>query len=212
MTSTVLHVHTYAPERRKICAAASSLRDGAVVLYPTDTGFALGCQLGNRAAIQRIRSLRRLPMEKNLTFLCGSLTKVAEFAVVGNRAYRTIKSLIPGPYTFILPASRMVPRFAQNPKRKTAGIRVPDNGLCQMLLEELGEPLLSISARPAEEDSLSHEQLVDSYLHRVDLILRMDEYDFVGQSTIIDMTTERFTVLREGAGMDRLLESSRDVA
>lgn len=138
MASEILTIHSKTPEIRKIKMVADTLRNGGVILYPTDTGFTLGCELANKSAIAKLRAIRKLPMSKSLTFLCDSLSNIAEFAKVSNKAYKTIKSLIPGPYTFVLPASKNVPKFAQNPKRKTAGIRVPQNDLSQLLLMNLG--------------------------------------------------------------------------
>jgi tRNA threonylcarbamoyl adenosine modification protein (Sua5/YciO/YrdC/YwlC family) len=192
---------------RKIAKVVDALRDGAVVLYPTDTGFSLGCELSNKDAITRIRRIRQISLNKSLTFLCRSLSNLAEFAKVSNHAYKTIRGLIPGPYTFILPASREVPKFAQNPKRKTAGIRVPDNVLAQLLLKELDQPMISITAKRGDEPYIDDpEELVDAFLPLVDVAVSSDTYYFKGESTIIDMTEDVFTIRREGAGMHKVLE------
>ncbi|MFH1051214.1 MAG: L-threonylcarbamoyladenylate synthase [bacterium] len=207
MATQILTIHSETPEIRKIKMVADSLKDGSVILYPTDTGFSLGCELSNKTAISRLRAIRRLPDNKSLTFLCDSLSNIAEFAKVSNKAYKTIKGLIPGPYTFILPASKQVPKFAQNPKRKTSGIRVPDNALSQLLLKYVGQPIISISARMEDEDYI-HDQneLVDFFGPKVDYAVRLDKYNFVGESTVIDMTTDEFTIKRHGAGIGKVLE------
>ncbi len=194
-------IHPVTPEAHKIAQVVQSLRNGGVLLYPTDTGFALGCDLSNKEAIQRVRSLRNLPDGKPLTFLCESLTNIAEFAKVSNAAYKVIKRLIPGPYTFILPASRSVPKYAQDPKRKTTGIRVPSSPLCSALLRELGNPVISISAK-AEDGSTDVEDIIRSLGRRVDVVIALPEYSFAGESTVIDMTTDDFAVVREGAGLN----------
>jgi len=207
MATEILTIHSKTPELRKIRLVADALKEGAVILYPTDTGFTLGCQLSNKAAISKLRSIRKLHPSKALTFLCDSLSNISHFAKVSNLAYKTIKALIPGPYTFILPASKLVPKLAQNPKRKTSGIRVPDHDLSQLLLKYLGEPIISISARVDNEGIIEdYEDLVKYFAPKVDLAVRSDEYYFVGESTVIDMTTDNFEIVRFGAGLSKVLE------
>jgi tRNA threonylcarbamoyl adenosine modification protein (Sua5/YciO/YrdC/YwlC family) len=207
MASEILNLHPKNPELRKIDRVIEALHQGAVILYPTDTGFSLGCELSNKEAITRIRRIRNLPEDRLLTFLCGSLSNLSEFAKVSNIAYRTIKRLIPGPYTFILPASKNVPRFAQNPRRKTAGIRVPDNILSQLLLKKLGEPIIAITAKKSSVDVVpSPDEILDYFSPLVDIAVRSEIYSFAGESTIIDMTSDEFTVLRHGAGITKVLE------
>lgn len=206
MAAEMITIHWQTPETIKIEKAAKAIKNGAVVLYPTDTGFALGCQLSNKEAISRLRNIRGIKQDKSLTFLCDSVSNIAEFAKVSNTAYRTIKALIPGPYTFILPASREVPKFAQNPKRNTAGIRVPHSELTKSLIKEVGEPIISISARFEGDESetpFDVEAALDHYSKQVDLCIRFDKYDFLGESTVIDMTDENeFEIIREGAGLE----------
>lgn len=206
MSAQILNIHQQTPEINKIEKVVSALRDGAVILYPTDTQFTLGCALSNKEAISRLRSIRQLPDSQSLTFLCDSLSNVSEFAKVTDEAYKLIKRLVPGPYTFILPASKLVPRFAQNPKRSTAGIRVPDNNLAQALLKSHGFPIISISAKLPEKDIKSPDDIIDSFSKLVDIAVSSDNYNFVGESSIIDMTAGQFEILREGAGMNKLKE------
>lgn len=204
MNTLFLQMHPKNPEGNKISKVINALKEGGVVLYPTDTGYTLGCELSNKEAISKLRMIRRLPDQKSLTFLCDSLQNVAEFAKVSDNAYKTIKGLIPGPYTFILPASRLVPKFAQNPKRKTSGIRVPESILAQALLKELGTPIISISAKT--HDGIEFEdpdELFEYYNKKVDVAVRSDT-DFTGKSTVIDMTEDIFSIIREGAGMKRV--------
>ncbi|MBM2815335.1 MAG: threonylcarbamoyl-AMP synthase [Ignavibacteria bacterium] len=206
MGALVLSIHSETPELRKIAKVVEALNEGAVILYPTDTGFSLGCSLSNKEGIQRIQAIRNIPETHELTFLCESLSNISEFAKVSNAAYRTIKRLIPGPYTFILPASKLVPVFAQNPKKKTSGIRVPDNVLSQLLLIDLGAPMISISAKRDDEYFENYDELIKAYMHLVDVAVESDEYNFSGQSTIIDMTTDSFQIIREGASIDKALQ------
>lgn len=206
MIAENLMIHSVTPEMRKIEKVVSALKEGAVILYPTDTGFTLGCDLSNKNAIEKIRQIRNLDSSKSMTFLCDSLSNVSEFAKVSNIAYRTIKGLIPGPYTFILPASKLVPKYAQDPKKNTAGIRVPNNVLSQALLKELGNPLISISAKI--DESNEPDDIIDSYSKLVDIAVSSEIYSFVGESTIIDMTSDvdQFEIIREGAGMAKAKE------
>ncbi len=204
MAALIFDIHPETPQKFKITKVATDIRNGAVVLYPCDTGFALGCDISNRDAINRVRDIRRLPLSKPLTFLCDSLTNVSEFARVSNAAYKTIKSLIPGPYTFILPASKSTPRYAQNPKRKSAGIRVPDSRLTKALLGELNHPIISISAKLGDTEISDNDELVTALHPLVDVVITSQTYDFKGKSTVIDMTSDEFSIIREGAGMDKL--------
>ncbi|MGQ9818659.1 MAG: L-threonylcarbamoyladenylate synthase [Candidatus Kapaibacteriales bacterium] len=206
MPALVYNIHSKNPERRKLQKVCEALNEGAVLIYPADTGFSLGCGLANKDAIQKIRQIRNIPEDKALTFLCSSLSNISEFAKVSNLAYKTIKRLIPGPYTFILPASKEVPRFAQDPKRKTAGIRVPDHILSQTLLEELGVPIISISAKIDGFIYQHPEELLEKFLNLVDIAIKSDEYNFVGESTVIDMTTNEFKIIRKGAGFAKVQE------
>lgn len=206
MTTLFLQMHPQNPEGNKINKVIDALKNGGVILYPTDTGYTLGCELANKEAISKLRRIRRLPDNQSLTFLCDSLQNVAEFAKVSDEAYKTIKGLIPGPYTFILPASKLVPKFAQNPKRKTSGIRVPESIMAQALLKQLGAPIISISAKTHEGIEFEDpDELFEYYNKQVDVAVRSD-VDFTGKSTVLDMTEEEFTILREGAGMKKVKE------
>jgi tRNA threonylcarbamoyl adenosine modification protein (Sua5/YciO/YrdC/YwlC family) len=147
LSAEIFTLHTVNPEQRKINKIVDKLRNGAVMLYPTDTGFTLGCELGNKSAIEKLRQIRKISDKKSLTFLCHNLSNISEYAQVSNLTYRTIKKLIPGPFTFILPASKQVPKLAQNPMRKTAGIRVPNSVIAQSLLTAIENPIISISAK-----------------------------------------------------------------
>lgn len=204
MSAVIFNMHHETPENTKIKKVAKLIDDGAVILYPVDTGYALGCKLEHKEAISKLRRIRRLPDSQSLTFLCEDLSKISEFAKVTNYAYKTIKGLIPGPVTFILPASKLVPRFAQNPKRNTSGIRVPNNNLTDALLEELGKPIIAISAKIEGIDNPSPDEVIENYKNLVDVVVTSDVYEFTGESTIIDMTKDEFEIVREGAGLNEV--------
>lgn len=207
MAVEILTIHHETPELRKIAKVVEELKRGAVILYPTDTGFSLGCELANKEAISRLRLIKRLSEGKALTFMCDSLSNIADFGKVSNAAYKAIKRLIPGPYTFVLNASKLVPRFAQDPKRKTAGIRVPDDNLSRLLLKSVGSPIISISAKiDSDDDFYTPDEIVDKFAPMVDIAMVCDEYNFTGESTVIDMTSDEFKIIRQGAGYDELLK------
>ncbi|MGI6370217.1 MAG: threonylcarbamoyl-AMP synthase [Ignavibacteria bacterium] len=206
MSAEIFKLHKINPEIRKVKKIVEALKDGAVILYPTDTGFTLGCQLANKNAIEQLRRIRGITTKKALTFLCKDLSNISTFATVSNLAYKTIKSLIPGPYTFILPATKQVPKLAQHPTRKTAGIRVPDSVVVSTLLEIMEEPIISITAKlPSfEDDFLTPEETIDQFIKLVDIVVCMEEYNFLGESTVIDMITNDFTIMRKGAGYENV--------
>lgn len=210
MKTEYFEIHPVNPQVLKVSQIVERLRSGSVMLYPTDTGFTLGCQLGNKSSIEKLRQIRRISNKKSLTFLCNDISNIAEYALVSNLAYKTIKKLIPGPYTFILPATKEVPKLAQNPNRKTAGIRVPNNTIARSILEAMGSPLISISAKIETEDYdfeyLLPDAIIDIFDGKVDIIVSTEEYNFVGESTVIDMVTDDFQIIREGAGYKEVSE------
>ena len=157
MAKEILSIHSKTPELRKIRKVGEALLDGKVILFPIDTGFALACNMSNKEGVERIRRIRKIPQNKRMTFLGQSLSNISEFAKVSNKAYKSLKRLIPGPYTFILPATKQVPKYAVDSKRKTSGIRVPDNTLAQLLLKELNNPIITISAKLGEDFEYQNE-------------------------------------------------------
>lgn len=210
MKTEIYELHSNNPEVRKINIIVNKLRNGEIMLYPTDTGFTLGCQLGNKVAIERLRWIRKLSDKKSLTFLCNNLSNISEYAMVSNLAYKTIKRLIPGPYTFILPATKLLPRLAMHPTRKTAGIRVPDCNISQTIINAMEEPIISISAKidtDNEEDYLylEPEDIIEKFYNLVDIIVASDNYNFKGKSTVIDMVSDDFKIIREGANLDEVI-------
>jgi tRNA threonylcarbamoyl adenosine modification protein (Sua5/YciO/YrdC/YwlC family) len=212
MNAEVYKLHSGNPEIRKINTIVEKLCNGAVMLYPTDTGFTLGCQLGNKNAIEKLRRIRKLSDKKALTFLCNDLSNISEYAFVSNLAYKTIKRLIPGPYTFILPATKLTPKLCVHPMRKTAGIRVPACNISQALIKSINEPIISISAKIDTEDNddylyLQPDEVIDKFYKLVDVIVSADNYDFEGKSTVINMINDSFEVIREGANLEEVLNN-----
>lgn len=206
--ATVYQLHPTDPQAYQMTQICKALQAGAVILYPTDTVYAIGCDLNSKSAIERVRRLKQLSNDKPLTFLCPSLSNIATYAQVSDAAYRLIKHLIPGPYTFLLPATKLVPRLVMSPKRKTTGIRVPDHPISQALLNALGNPIISTSAPsllPADE-RFSAVELFDQLDKSVDLII--DDQSPVGYrvSTIIDLTTVPPMVVRKGLGWEAVAE------
>ncbi len=209
----IFTVHPDNPQNRRIEEIKSALSSGAVMLYPTDTVYAIGCDLNAKSAVERVRQIKQLANDKPLTFLCPSLSNVATYAFVSDTAYRIMKRLIPGPYTFLLPATKLVPRLAQNPKRKTTGIRVPNHTVCLALLTALGNPIISTSAHlpPDEVDdgiganpdsSLSQVELFDRLDNLVDVIVDTGEEPTYDVSTILDLTGDQPMITRRGLGWE----------
>ncbi len=203
-------VHPDNPQARTIDQIRDALLAGAVMLYPTDTVYAIGCDLNSKAALQRVRKLKQLSNDKPLTFLCSSLSNIAKYAYVQDPAYRIMRRLIPGPYTFILPATKLVPKLVQNPKRKTTGIRVPNHSICQAILSALETPIISTSAHLPEAGSseafqgLEQAELFDCLDKHVDLIVDNGQEPTALGSTILDLCSSEPTVIREGLGWDEV--------
>jgi len=194
-------IHPENPQPRFINQAVALIRSGGVVIYPTDSGYALGCLIGNKQALERICRIRKIDKEHNFTLLCRDLSELSLYAQVDNAAFRLIKSYTPGPYTFIFKATKEVPRRLMNEKKKTIGIRVPDNAIAHALLEALGEPLMSTTlilpgAGLAESDP---EQIRERLDKQVDLIID-GGYRGEEPTTVIDFSEDEPTVLRVGAG------------
>jgi tRNA threonylcarbamoyl adenosine modification protein (Sua5/YciO/YrdC/YwlC family) len=194
-------VHPENPQLRLIRQATKLLQDGGLIVYPTDSSYALGCHLGDRAAAERIERLRQTGRDHNFTLVCRDLSEIATYARVDNSTYRLLRSLTPGPYTFILPATREVPRRLQNPKRQTIGIRVPDHPVPAALLAELGEPLMSSTLlMPGDEVPLSDpDEIMQVLQGRIDLLIDSGHCG-VEPSTVVDLTGDTPVVVRRGKG------------
>ena len=208
--ATVYELHSQNPQPRSVREISDALQDGAIMLYPTDTVYAIGCDLNVKSAVQRVRFLKQLSNDKPLTFLCSSLSNISEYAWVTDQAYRIMKRLIPGPYTFLLPATKLVPRLVMAPKRKTTGIRVPDHPVCQALLQLLGNPIISTSAHLPDEEGeyptlgLEKAILFDTLDKLVDIIIDNGIEPGLEVSTILDFTKDEPTVVRQGLGWEEL--------
>jgi tRNA threonylcarbamoyl adenosine modification protein (Sua5/YciO/YrdC/YwlC family) len=209
--ATLYKVHPETPQAYKVATIRDALRQGAVILYPTDTVYAIGCDLNAKASIKRVRQLKQLANHKPLTFLCSSLSNIADYAQVSDQAYRIIKHLIPGPYTFLLPATKLVPRLVMSPKRRTTGIRVPDNAICMALLKALDNPIISTSALSiasqthngnGSNPNLSKAELFDSFNGLVDVIIDNGLEMGYQVSSILDMTGDFPVITRQGLGWE----------
>ena len=198
--SQFFYIHPDNPQTRLIHQAVEIIKKGGVIVYPTDSGYALCCAIGEKAAMDRIVAIRQLPENHNFTLVCHDLSEISLYAMVSNQSYRLIKNNTPNPYTFILPATKELPRRLMT-KRKTIGIRVPDNAIALALLEALGEPILSCSLMlPNTEVTESDPDEIRDYLEkRVELIIHGG---YLGQqpTTVVDLTDEPPVIIREGAG------------
>lgn len=198
-------IHPDTPQMRLIRRAVEILRQGGVIVYPTDSSYALACQIDSVKALERIRRIRQLPEKHNFTLVCRDLSQVSQFVRLGNEAHRLIKALTPGPYTFVLRATREVPRRLQHPSRKTIGIRLPDHPVAQALVAELQEPLFSTTLiLPGEEAALEDpEEIRERLGSQVDLIIDSGIVPFEPTS-IVDLTEELPQIVRLGRGREKL--------
>ena len=209
--SQFFQIHPNNPQVRLIRQAADIVRQGGVIAYPTDSAYALGCQLGNKAALERIRRLRQLDDKHNFTLVCRDLSELCVYAKVDNTTFRLLKAATPGPYTFILNATSEVPRLLLHPKRRTIGLRVPDHQITLDLLEALGEPLLSVTLiLPDDPLPLTDpEQIRDRLGKLVDLIIDGGACT-VEPTTVISLLDGEAELLREGRGDPEPFGLSRD--
>lgn len=194
-------IHAETPQARLVRQVADVIRKGGVVIYPADNSYALGCGVGEKAALDRIRQIRKLDDKHNFTLMCRDLSELGLYAKVGTSAFRLLKAHVPGPYTFILSATREVPRMLMHPKRRTIGLRVPANPIAQALLQELGEPMMSVSLiMPGETEPMSDPYEIRDLLEsQVDLIID-GGYGTYEASTVISLVDEQPEVIRFGSG------------
>lgn len=199
--SQFFQLHPETPQARLVKQAADIIRKGGVVVYPTDSAYALGCHLGDKAALERIRTIRRLDAGHNFTLMCRDLSELGSYAKVDNTDFRLLKSLIPGPYTFVLQATSEVPKRLMHPKRKSIGLRVPDNAVCLALLEELGEPLMSVSLiLPGDSEPMTDPyDIRDTLGKQVDLVID-GGYCGMEATSVLDLLDETPKILRRGLG------------
>src|SRR6476469_2773475 len=194
-------IHPATPQRRAIIQVADIVRAGGVIAYPTDSCYALGCQLGNRDGMARIRSIRGLDDRHHLTLVCQDFAQLGQFVFVPNPVFRAIKAATPGSYTFILPATKVAPRILQHPKKKTAGVRITGHVVAQALLAELGEPLVSSTlVLPGQDEPMTEGWQIDAQLgHAVDAVIDSGDCG-TEPTTVIDYSQDKPEILRRGAG------------
>ncbi|MBD1391315.1 threonylcarbamoyl-AMP synthase [Neiella sp. HB171785] len=199
--SQFFYVHPDNPQARLINQAAAIIRNGGVVIYPTDSGYAIGCHIGDKKALDRICRIRKIDKDHNFTLVCRDLSELSLYAKVENSAFRVIRNNTPGAYTFIFKATKEVPRRLLNPKKKTIGIRVPDNTIALALLEALGEPLMSTTLILPDSDVAESdpEEIRDRLEHQVDLIINGGH---LGESptTVVDFSDDEPVIARVGQG------------
>lgn len=205
--SQFFQIHPDNPQPRLIKQAAEIMRSGGLVVIPTDCAYALACHLGDKQAVDRVKKLRQLNDKHNFTLICQDLTEISTYAKVDNTAYRLLKAHTPGAYTFILNGTREVPRRLMHPKRRTIGIRVPDNNIVRDLLGELGEPIMSTSLiMPGDDMPLSDPyDIRQSLEHAVDLVID-GGYCGLEATTVVDMTSDDYEIIRQGVGSIDVLE------
>lgn len=194
----MLSINPEHPEPRKIRRAVDLLDAGQVIAYPTDTSYALGCDLFNKKAIDRIYQIRQLSEKHQLTFICPDLSDIARYAIVDNAQYRLLKRMLPGPYTFILDATREVPKIVQS-KKKTVGIRVPSHEVVLAIVREMGRPIVTTTAAPPGGEPMIDPAEIDEAFHGLGLVLDGGVGGLV-PTTVVDLTGGEVKLVREGAG------------
>jgi tRNA threonylcarbamoyl adenosine modification protein (Sua5/YciO/YrdC/YwlC family) len=204
----LLTIHPVNPQDRLVRQAVNAMRDGRVIVYPTDSCYAFGCLIGDKEAMERIHRLRGTDKNHNFTLVCRDLSEIARYARVDNSQYRTLRAFTPGPYTFLLEATREVPKRLQNPRRRTIGIRVPDSPIVRMLLAELGEPIMSSTLiLPGDEHPLTDPADIRERLnHQVDLVIDGGNCG-VEPTSVIDLSGPAPLVVRRGKGDVSAFES-----
>ena len=199
--ATLIDIHPQDPQPRRIASIVKSIRDGGLIAYPTDSSYAFGCHIGDKRAMDRIHRIRQTDKKHNFTLVCSDLSEIGAYARVDNWAFRMIKSMTPGPYTFILPATREVPKRLQNPKRRTIGLRVPDHTLVHAILEALGEPIMSSTLTlPGDDRPLTDPLEIEERIgNQVDLIIDGGPAG-IEPTSVIDLSGGTVEVLRVGRG------------
>ncbi len=197
----LVEIHPTDPQPRRIAEIVATIRNGGLIAYPTDSSYALGCHIGDKRAMDRIRRIRRTDKNHNFTLVCSDLSEISLYARIDNWAYRLIRSLTPGPYTFILQATREVPKRLQNPKRRTIGLRVPDHPIVQAMLQSLGEPIMSSTLTlPGDDTPLTDAHEIEARIgHEIDLIVDGGATG-IEPTSVIDLSEGTVEVRRKGRG------------
>ncbi|TVQ14309.1 MAG: threonylcarbamoyl-AMP synthase [Balneolaceae bacterium] len=207
-----IKLHPETPHQKRVFDIVDMLNSGSVMLFPTDSKYALGCEFSNKKGLDRIRSIRRVDKDHLFTLLCDSLSGLARFAHISDNNFKIIKRLIPGPFTFILPATKEVPKLMVHPSRKTVGFRVPDSPICLSILTELGSPIMATTAKHQESGGNDVEvnnpdDLFHIYDKLVDLVIDDEQPLNPESSTVIDMTGDTAVIIRPGLGIGRVEEA-----
>ncbi|MFL6548337.1 MAG: L-threonylcarbamoyladenylate synthase [Povalibacter sp.] len=207
MPSHYFEIHPKDPQPRLIRQAVEIIRAGGIVVYPTDSCYALGCHIGDKAAMERISRLRETDKHHHFTLICRDLSEISKYARVSNQQYRTLKAFTPGPYTFILPATRETPKRLQHPKRSTIGIRVPDHIVPRLIMDELGEPLMSSTLlMPGEEVPMTDgKEIQERLYHNVDAVIDGGNCG-MEPTSVIDLAGPAPVITRRGKGDVRAFE------
>ena len=194
-------VHPDNPQSRAIAQIVGILRDDGLIAYPTDSCYALGCRIGNASGMERIRDIRRLGSGHHFTLVCRDFAQLGQFVQINNAVFRMVKAATPGSYTFILPATREVPRRLLHPKKKTVGVRIPENTVTQAILAELGEPLVSTTLLlPGEEEPMTQGwEIKEALDHQIDAVIDSGECG-TEPTTVVDFSSGEAEILRKGAG------------
>lgn len=197
----LLQIHPRNPQPRLVDDVVATVRDGGLIVYPTDASYALGARIGDKPALERLRRLRKLEKNHLFTLVCRDLSEIASHAKVANQNYRMLRSMTPGPCTFILPASKHVPKRLQHPRRRTIGIRVPEHPVCMALLEALGEPLISTTMQlPGQDDPMTEPyEIFEAVQNQVDLVIDSGPGGLI-PTTVVDLTGSVPEVVRVGLG------------
>lgn len=197
----IVNIHPVDPQPRNVAEVVAEIRKGGLIAYPTDSSYALGCHIGDKRAMDRIRRIRRTDKDHNFTLVCSDLTEISNYARVDNWVYRLLKALTPGPYTFLLPATREVPKRLQHPKRRTIGLRVPDHRVVHALLEELGEPIMSSTlSLPGDDMPLTDVDEIQARIgHAIEMIVEAGSTG-IDPTSVLDLTGDAPQILRVGRG------------
>lgn len=197
----LIEIHPEDPQPRRVKAIVDIIHSGGLIAYPTDSSYAFGCHIGDKRAIDRIHRIRRTDKKHNFTLVCADLSEISTYARVDNWAYRMLKSMTPGPFTFVLPATREVPKRLQNPKRRTIGIRVPDHRLVQVMLAELGEPIMSSTlSLPGDSSPLTDPLEIEERIgHQIEAVIDAGPAG-IEPTTVLDLSSGTVEILRVGRG------------